>query len=215
MPLRASSATYLIADVPRLASLRTWVGPETCARAGGSPGSSRASPLLPLVTADPRLAMPPLARLLLGVTPVCAAVGILTADAYRSVVGGPSPSRGAPPCAVNVLGSITGPLLAGFRPACQRRRAHRAGLADAAALRRGRRRDRPPALVGGDGPSSLRRAAWVPVALALAATVLFTTRSFETGYPERQVRRDHTATVIVTGEACRATCWSMAPRRPC
>jgi len=35
--------------------------------------------------------------------------------------------------------------------------------------------------------------------LGLAAIVVLSTRSFETRYPERQVRRDHTATVIVTG----------------
>jgi len=193
-------ATYLIATFLGSRLYRTWVGPETCARAGGLTWLvAGVAGLLPLVTADPRLAMPPLARLLLGVTPVCAAVGILTPMLIDRWSAG-HPHRAGAAYAVNVLGSITGPLLAGFVLLANVGEHTALALltlplfvAAAAGIVR-------PALVGGDGPSSLRRAAWVPVALALAVTVLFTTRSFETGYPERQVRRDHTATVIVTGE---------------
>jgi len=58
-----------------------------------------------------------------------------------------------------------------------------------------------PALVGAEGPPRLGRAAWVPVAVGFGLATMFvlSTRSFESRYPEREVRRDHTATVIVTG----------------
>ena len=192
-------AMYLVATFLGSRLYRTWIGPETCARAGGLAWLvAGVAGLLPLVVADPRLAMLPPVRLLLGVTPFCAAVGILTPMLVdRWSAGGPD--RAGAAYAVNVLGSIAGPLLAGFvlLPAVGE---HTAlvllalplFVAAAAGIVR-------PALVGADGPPSLGRAAWVPIALGLAAIVVLSTRSFETRYPERQVRRDHTATVIVTG----------------
>src|SRR2546428_1529643 len=112
---------------------------------------------------------------------------------------GGRPDRAGAASAVNGLGRIAGPLLAGFvlLPAVGE---HTAlvllalplFVAAAAGIVR-------PALVGADGPPSLGRVAWVPVTLGLAAIVVLSTQSFETRYPERQVRRDHTATVIVTG----------------
>ena len=193
-------ATYLIATFLGSRLYRTWIGPETCARAGGLTWLvAGVASLLPLVAADPRLAIPPPVRLLLGVTPFCAVVGILTPMLVDGWSASGRPDRAGAAYAVNVLGSIAGPLLAGFvlLPAVGEHTtlvllALPLFVVAAAGIVR-------PALVGADGPTSLGRTAWVPVALGLAAIVVLSTRSFETRYPERQVRRDHTATVIVAG----------------
>ena len=192
-------ATYLVATFVGSRLYRTWIGPDACARAGGLVWLvAGVVGLLPLVTADPRLAMAPPARLLLGVTPFCAAVGILTPMLVDRWSGG-QPDRAGAAYAVNVLGSIAGPLVAGFAllPAVGERPAlvlFALPLFIAAAVGVVH-----PALVGAEVAPSRRLQALVPVAVALAVILVVSTRSFETRYPERHVRRDHTATVIVTG----------------
>src|SRR5262245_61791883 len=194
-------ATYLVATLLGSRLYRTWIGPERCARAGGLAWLVAAvAGLLPLAAADPRLDMIAPGRLLLGVTPFCAVVGILTPMLVDRWSTG-RPDRAGTAYAVNVLGSIAGPLLAGFvlLPTVGE---HTAPVllvlplfaAAVAGIVR-------PALVGAEGPPRLGRAAWVPVAVGLGLATMFvlSTRSFETRYPEREVRRDHTATVIVTG----------------
>jgi spermidine synthase len=109
------------------------------------------------------------------------------------------PDRAGTGYAVNVVGSIAGPLVAGFvlLPALGEHRSISVlvlplFLVGVVGIVR-------PALVGGDGPPSRARWALVPVAAALAVIAIAVTRDFETRFPERQVRRDHTATVIATG----------------
>ena len=69
--------------------------------------------LLPLLTADSRVAIYPYLRVLLGVAPFAAVIGILTPMLVDRWSGG-DPDRAGRAYAVNVLGCIVGPLLAGF-----------------------------------------------------------------------------------------------------
>ncbi len=69
--------------------------------------------LLPLLTADSRVPMYPHLRVLFGVAPFAAVIGFLTPMLVdRSSEG--DPDRAGRSYAVNVLGCIVGPLLAGF-----------------------------------------------------------------------------------------------------
>jgi spermidine synthase len=157
--------------------------------------------LLPVLAGDPRRNVGP-DLLLASIFPFCAALGYLTprlVDEY---------SRGAPRAAgnayaLNTLGCIVGPLVAGYM------------LLPLAGVRlsmvllavpfwlfylvAARRR-------GGSGGGN-RRQRWFAASSAVAATVLFfiTTyvcRSYEDGglYRNQIVFRDHTATVIAHGE---------------
>jgi len=69
--------------------------------------------LLPLLTADSRVAMYPHLRVLLGVAPFAAIIGFLTPMLVDRWSEG-DPDRAGRAYAVNVLGCIVGPLLAGF-----------------------------------------------------------------------------------------------------
>ena len=69
--------------------------------------------LLPLLTADSRVAIYPYLRVLLGVAPFAAVIGILTPMLVDRWSGG-DPDRAGRAYAVNVLGCVVGPLLAGF-----------------------------------------------------------------------------------------------------
>jgi len=150
--------------------------------------------LLPLVAADPRLPLGPgfsrgLLRVALGILPFCGTVGFLTPLLVDRVSGG-DPRRAGDAYAVNVLGCIVGPLLAGFvlLPT----------LSETWALLL---LGVPPAAAGalrtGSRPAASRTlAAGVVAASALA---LVFTRSFESRFPHRIVRRDETATVVATG----------------
>ncbi|HEX6738443.1 MAG TPA: hypothetical protein VF310_09235, partial [Vicinamibacteria bacterium] len=152
--------------------------------------------LLPLLAADPRLPLPEhilagAARVALGIVPLCAALGFVTPWLLDRWSGGDA-SRAGGAYALNVLGCILGPLLAGFLllPWFGER-----GTLALLAL---------PLFLGGRRAAELaagRRgggAAWalaVPAALAL----LVVTRDFATVFPRRVVRRDHAATVIAAG----------------
>ncbi len=69
--------------------------------------------LLPLLTADSRVAMYAYLRVLLGVAPFAAVIGFLTPMLVDRWSEG-DPDRAGRAYAVNVLGCIVGPLLAGF-----------------------------------------------------------------------------------------------------
>jgi spermidine synthase len=69
--------------------------------------------LLPLLTADGRLHMIPLLRVIVGIAPFAAVVGFLTPMLVDRWSGG-DPDRAGRAYAINVLGCIAGPLLAGF-----------------------------------------------------------------------------------------------------
>jgi len=153
--------------------------------------------LAPLLAADPRAATLQgfgwgAVRAALGVGPFSALVGYLTPMLVDRWSGG-DPLRAGKAYAVNVLGSILGPLVAGFwiLPWLGERRGLCAiavplfAIGLAAALR-------PPA-----------HPAHKPVfaaTLAAALLLIFGTRGYETLFPDRLELRDYTATVIATGD---------------
>src|SRR4029434_8014561 len=69
--------------------------------------------LVPLLTADPRLSLHAVARLVVGIVPFCVAVGFLTPMLVDWWSAG-DPDRAGRAYAVNVIGCVIGPLLAGF-----------------------------------------------------------------------------------------------------
>ena len=154
--------------------------------------------LLPLVTADPRLPLDESvvahALRILGIGPFCAAAGFLTPLLVDRWSGG-DPDRAGRAYAVNVVGCILGPLIAGFvfLPWL----GERWTIAVLAA----------PLLLF--GLALLREAAptkrWGVSAFAsvTAVLVIAATCDFGSLYPRGQVRRDSTATVIAAGQGMR------------
>lgn len=148
--------------------------------------------MLVLVTSDVRLVMGSSGRVFLGVTPFAGVVGFLTPMLVDRWSAG-DPDRAGKAYGINVLGCIVGPLLSGFLllpflgeswstlvlTVPWLAMAIRAAFAD--------------------------KSGWVTRAaaygaLVAAAAILFFAQDFETQYPQREVLRDSTATVIATGE---------------
>ena len=156
--------------------------------------------LLPLLSTDPRwpgslhLALGAV-RVALGVGPLCAALGFVTPWLLdRWSEGRPERVGGA--YALNIAGCILGPLLAGF--VLLPWLGERWSLVVLSALMAAGAYWALPAGGGADVPTR-SRVAWAATAagaLALAAG----TRDFATSFARREVRRDHAATVIATGE---------------
>jgi spermidine synthase/MFS family permease len=144
--------------------------------------------LLPLLTADVRLHLTSTARVILGVAPLAAVVGFLTPMLVDRWSGG-DPDRAGRAYAVNVVGCIAGPLLAGF--------VLLPWFGESAsmlllvlpwfgmAMFGGRQRE-----VGG-----LQTAATAGLLIA-SLTLFFFTRDYEARYPGAIILRDSTATVI-------------------
>jgi spermidine synthase len=191
-------AVYLAATYLGSALYRRW--------AGALPGAGRGMAwpwiaagllgLAPLVAADARLPLPAVVRLVVGIAPFCAVVGLLTPMLVDRWSEG-RPDRAGVAYGANVVGSIAGPLVAGFAllPWVGERSAIvvlAAPLFAAAALALlgpaagGRRERRSPlaALAG---------------ALVLALMMVTSTQGYETRFADSEIRRDHTATVIAVG----------------
>ncbi|MGE0455478.1 MAG: spermidine synthase [Vicinamibacteria bacterium] len=157
-----------------------------------------AGTLLPLVLADPRLPLPEslaasLLRTAVGLAPVCLAFGMLTPMLVDRLSAG-DPGRAGSAYAVNVLGCIVGPLLAGFLllPGI----GEKATLTALAAPLLGigamfRRR------AASGATRSVRLAA--PMAGAFSLAVIAFSAGFESRFADADVRRDSTATVVATG----------------
>jgi predicted membrane-bound spermidine synthase len=159
--------------------------------------------LLPLWAADPRIHTSPhflwqVTRVALGLCPFCGVLGFLTPMLIDHVAAG-DPDRAGRAYALNTVGCIIGPLLAGFTmlPAVGERWTlvilsvpfFAGGFLGQPGLPLASRAGRPRA--------AARAWFWLP--LGLSALLLLLTRDFETVFPERVVCRDHTATVIATG----------------
>jgi len=150
------------------------------------------SALFPLVTSSPSFALPNIPRLLLGIAPFTGLLGFLTPMLVDRLSGG-DPGRAGTAYAVNVLGCIVGPLLAGFGllPYVSERWA-----LTALAL--------PWMIVGlrplrpGPGMSHAARLAACAL-LPLAGLLVYIGKGYSETNPRLQVRRDSTATVIATG----------------
>lgn len=151
--------------------------------------------MLALVTSDVRLVLDSSTRVFLGVAPFAGMMGFLTPMLVDRWSGG-DPDRAGKAYGINVLGCIVGPLLSGFLllPFLGERwstliltlpwlaMAIRAAYAAKSGL--------------------VTRASAYGAAIA-TLTILFFTQDFATQYPEREVLRDSTATVIATGEGMR------------
>lgn len=160
------------------------------------------SALLPLVAADPKIQLGVLTVgvvRLASIAPFCALAGFLTPLLLDSWSAG-DPDRAGSAYAVNIVGSIAGPLVAGFWliPWLGERWSTVvlsipllaiAGLAIFAQPRQ---------------PAQSRSGLTPRLGFCLAAVaiiVLFSiSHDFEVIFPQRQVRRDYTASVIATGQ---------------
>lgn len=162
---------------------------------------SGAAALLPLVAADYRLPLPPgllwgTVRLYFAITPFCVLLGFITPGMLDHISRG-EPRRAGFAYALNTLGCITGPLLAGFvlLPLMSERWALLL-----LAL---------PLLLfclipdwRGDEANvfPIKRQMAIAVSLVLFCFIIISVSSdFEGSYPDRQVERDYTATVIAAG----------------
>ena len=147
--------------------------------------------LLSLLTSDPRFPLNTPLRVLLGVGPFAGWIGYLTPMLVDRWSAG-DPDRAGRAYAVNVLGCILGPLVSGFvlLPLLGERVSMFLFAVPwmGMALLPSRRKQ------SGMGT---RVAAYASVIAALA--LFFATKNFETLFPEREVLRDSTATVIATG----------------
>ncbi len=204
-------ALYLLATFVGSSLYRKWIvrhGPDDIEAAWILLGLAS---LLPLLFADPRLPIPRVItiaslgygaiRASLAIVPFSCLVGFLTPMLVDFWSGG-SPDRAGRAYAVNVLGSILGPLVAGF---CVLPWAGERWALCVLAL--------PLFAIG--FVSARRISQWQPRVLKLrpnslyaasvAASVLLAllTRNYGTKFPRRIELRDHTATVIATGEGMR------------
>jgi hypothetical protein len=154
-----------------------------------------AAALLPLLAADPRIptsedydTLLGALRVFLGIGLFCALLGFLTPLLVDRFSSG-DPSRAGRAYAVNALGSIFGPLLSGFLllPAV----GERATLIVLSL---------PLLAFGVAGITRARAVRLLAPTLAVSVLLIAATRDYTTLYPGALVRRDHTATVIATGQ---------------
>lgn len=162
--------------------------------------------LLPLLSADPRLPLQSdfaqVVRVVVGVIPFCGVVGFLTPMLVDRWSSG-SPARAGTAYAINVVGSILGPLLAGFwllpwlgdRWALFTLTLPLFAIGVLAMFRS------DPRTVGRHRAWTARLLAAVGILLSLL--LVGVTRGYEELFSHREVRRDYTATVIATGEGMR------------
>lgn len=156
--------------------------------------------VIPLVTADVRAPLAPWDRVPLGIAAFSGLLGFLTPRLVDRFSEG-DPNRAGIAYAVNVAGCIIGPLVAGFLllPHIDERNA-----LIALAL---------PWLFVGCWFALFQRSTGKPyeatlavaacLTLGLSGSFVFLTQSYANAFPERQVRRDSTATVVAAGEGMR------------
>jgi predicted membrane-bound spermidine synthase len=146
--------------------------------------------ILPLVATDSRYLMAPLYRVFIGVMPFSAAMGFLTPMLVDRWSQG-DPGRAGRAYAVNVLGCIMGPLLAGFLvlPLVGEHTAMLIFILPFMAM-----------AVFPVGVAKLSTADRIFAYSVVAAAVLVfaLTKDFESVFPRRVVLRDSAATVIAT-----------------
>jgi predicted membrane-bound spermidine synthase len=148
------------------------------------------SVLVPLLSVDPRVPLPALFRVLVGVAPFSVLVGFVTpmiVDRYSE--GDPDLAGSA--YATNVFGCVIGPLISGFL--LLPRFGERSSLCLFAL---------PWLLVGftfGRFGFPRRVLAAVSVLVLASLALVLSTESFEEQFSPRKVFRDNTATVVATG----------------
>ena len=151
------------------------------------------SALLPLVTSSPSIHLSKALRTALGIAPFTGLLGFLTPMLVDRRSDG-DPGKAGSAYAVNVLGCILGPLLAGFLLL-----PHWSERWSLIVL------SLPWLIVGVRAARPGLRSSWTARAAAyallpLAGLLIFTGKGYDESYPREQVRRDSTATVIATGD---------------
>jgi spermidine synthase len=151
--------------------------------------------LLPLLTSDVRLAMESNLRVLLGVAPFAGVIGFLTPMLVDRWSGG-DPDRAGRAYAVNVVGCIVGPLLAGFflLPWFGERVSMLLLVLPWLAM---------ALLPGKEAKRGLLQTATAAGLVGAALAVFFLTRNYETQFARAVVLRDSTATVTAAGSGMR------------
>jgi spermidine synthase len=147
--------------------------------------------LLPLLTADSRVPLYVDLRVFLGVAPFAGVIGFLTPMLVDRWSGG-DPDRAGRAYAVNVLGCIAGPLVAGFLllPLFGEHWSMLLLVAPWLGM----------AMFSGKKEESALQTATAAALVIAALTVFFFTRDYETLYGDRVTLRDSTATVIASGK---------------
>jgi spermidine synthase len=162
--------------------------------------------LFPLWTADPRLHLANTMRVASGIVPFSALLGFITPMLVDRWSGG-DPEHAGRAYAVNVLGCILGPLLSGFLllPLLNERWALlllaapwlTLGVIDV--LSHGSERA---------STAGMRTAKWFAyAAVAIAAGLFATSRSYEGQFPGSIALRDPTATVVASGTGWKRRLW--------
>ena len=196
-------AAYLVATYLGSRAYRAWTRSSWGDVSGFLWISLAALALLPIVTADPRLPFPEgvhvwsFLRIGLGVGGFSAAVGFLTPMLVDRWSEG-DPRRAGHAYAINVLGSVGGPLLAGFGllPLFSERMSTfllALPLLAIGLLAVRRTAIFPRVSRGG-------RLAWAASPLAVSLILVALSEDFEGQFATSVIRRDATATVIATGE---------------
>lgn len=147
--------------------------------------------LLPLLTADPRLELQADLRIFLGVFPFSAVIGFLTPMLVDRWSEG-DPDRAGRAYAVNVIGCIVGPLLAGFilLPIFGEHKSMLLLVLPWIGMAMfGRKREE----------HGLQLAAAAALVIA-AVTLFFFTKDYQADFPDSVILRDRTATVLATGD---------------
>ena len=148
------------------------------------------SSLFPLVTSSPDIELSQMLRLVLGIAPFTGLLGFLTPMLVDRRSGG-DPGRAGSAYAVNVLGCILGPLLAGFLLLPHLSERWSLIVLSLPWFIFGLRALRP------GFPLVARGAAYALV--PLAALSIFSGKGYDESYPQQYVFRDSTATVIAAG----------------
>ena len=144
--------------------------------------------LLPLLTSDSRVHLMVLLRVFLGVMPISAVIGFLTPMLVDRWSAG-DPDRAGRAYAVNVAGCIVGPLVSGFilLPLVGEHLSMLLFVLPWFVMALPSRSTREMTL-------ALRAA--TAIILLAAIAIFFLTKDYETQFPQREVLRDSTATVI-------------------
>ena len=149
--------------------------------------------LLPLVTSSPSIHLSKGMRTVLGIAPFTGLLGFLTPMLVDRRSGG-DPGKAGSAYAVNVLGCILGPLVAGFLLLPHWSERWSLIVLSLPWLIFGLRAARPSL------SSTLMARAAAYALLPLAGLLIFSAKGYDESYPREQVLRDSTATVIATGD---------------
>jgi len=200
-----STVVYAFAAILALYLVGTDLGSWMYRRRGGRLGLESGlmwtalgfSVLFAFLTADPRLPLPAILRVVLGVAPLSGLVGFVTPMIVDQYSLG-DPDRAGRAYAINIVGCVAGPLLSGFvlLPLV----GERFGLCVFAL---------PWLIAGSLSNPLLSRLKLSPSAVASSVLVLgsltlaISAEGYEQQFTPRQVRRDSTATIVATGSGLR------------